>query len=125
MRLSPCRESSSGPAGEFYRCLIFITRTILNLAYISGLFVIILNKPPMPENTSRLSELSIGQSAIIDSFSDDYMKLKLLEMGCLPGEMVSVDRVAPFGDPIAIKVADSTLSIRLSDAYNVLVVPVK
>lgn len=75
--------------------------------------------------TKRLSEIMVGESVVIDSFTDDHMKLKLLEMGCLPGETISVDRFAPFGDPMAINVADSTISIRISDAYNVIVVPVK
>ncbi|MBL0341476.1 MAG: ferrous iron transport protein A [Bacteroidetes bacterium] len=69
----------------------------------------------------KLSEAKKGESVIIESFTDDFMKLKLLEMGCLPGELVKVDRFAPFGDPMAIVVADSIISIRLDEAANVLV----
>ena len=69
----------------------------------------------------KLSEIKKGESAIIESFTDDNMKLKLLEMGCLPGEKVTVDRFAPLGDPMAILVADSIISIRLDEADNVLV----
>ncbi len=69
----------------------------------------------------KLSEVTKGESVIIESFTDDLMKLKLMEMGCLPGETVTVDRFAPFGDPMAIIVADSILSIRLDEADNVLV----
>ena len=67
----------------------------------------------------KLSEIKKGESAIIESFTDDNMKLKLLEMGCLPGEKVTVDRFAPLGDPMAILVADSIISIRLDEADNV------
>lgn len=69
----------------------------------------------------KLSEIKQGQSVIIESFTDELMKLKLLEMGCLPGETVVVDRFAPFGDPMAIIIADSIISIRIDEAENVLV----
>lgn len=69
----------------------------------------------------NLAELKIGQSAIIDSFTDKDMALKLLEMGCTPGEVVKLDRIAPLGDPIAISVAGYLLSLRKAEASTVLV----
>ena len=69
----------------------------------------------------KLSQLKIGQSAIIDSFTDKEMSLKLLEMGCTPGEMVTLDRIAPMGDPIAIQVSGYLLSLRKEEASTVLV----
>lgn len=71
----------------------------------------------------KLSEIRKGESAVIESFNDDLMKLKLMEMGCLPGEKITVDRFAPFGDPIAILVGEATLSIRMDEADNVVVRP--
>ncbi len=49
------------------------------------------------------------------------MALKLLEMGCTPGEVVKLDRIAPLGDPIAISVAGYLLSLRKAEASTVLV----
>ena len=69
----------------------------------------------------NLAELKIGESAIIDSFTDKDMALKLLEMGCTPGEVVKLDRIAPLGDPIAISVAGYLLSLRKAEASTVLV----
>lgn len=69
----------------------------------------------------NLAQLKIGQSAIIDSFTDKHMALKLLEMGCTPGEIVKLDRIAPLGDPIAISVAGYLLSLRKAEASTVLV----
>lgn len=69
----------------------------------------------------NLAQLKIGQSAIIDSFTDKVMALKLLEMGCTPGEIVKLDRIAPLGDPIAISVAGYLLSLRKAEASTVLV----
>lgn len=73
----------------------------------------------------NLSQLQIGQSAIIDSFTDKVMALKLLEMGCTPGETVTLDRIAPMGDPIAITVAGYLLSLRKAEASTILVSPIK
>ena len=72
-------------------------------------------------STIKLSQLIIGEKCVIDSFTDEYIKLKLMEMGCLPGEVVTIDRFAPMGDPIAILVADSVLCIRKDEADSVIV----
>jgi ferrous iron transport protein A len=42
-------------------------------------------------------------------------------MGCIPGEIVKVDQVAPLGDPIAISVSGYNLSLRLDEAQNIFV----
>jgi ferrous iron transport protein A len=69
----------------------------------------------------RLSELEPGQKAIIHSFENDEIFLKLMEMGCVPGEEVIVDMQAPLGDPISIKVAGYQLSLRVEEAQSILV----
>jgi len=69
----------------------------------------------------KLSTLKKGDSCIIQSFTNEELQLKLMEMGCLPGELVVVDRLAPLGDPMAISVSGYTLSIRLDEAASILV----
>lgn len=69
----------------------------------------------------NLSQLQIGQSAVIDSFTDKKMALKFLEMGCTPGEVVQLSRIAPMGDPIAINVSGYLLSLRKDEASTVVV----
>lgn len=64
----------------------------------------------------RLSRVPVGQKAIIHSFDKDDIFLKLMEMGCVPGEWVSIDLVAPLGDPISISIAGYNLSLRLEEA---------
>jgi ferrous iron transport protein A len=71
----------------------------------------------------KLSELKIGDEAIIDSFEKDDIFIKLMEMGCVPGEKVKVDQVAPLGDPISISVAGYNLSLRLDEASKIIVTP--
>lgn len=63
-----------------------------------------------------LDKLSAGEEAIIESFTNDAVKLLLLEMGCIPGEKISIERIAPLGDPIAINVSGYVLSMRKAEA---------
>lgn len=69
----------------------------------------------------KLSELKMGQTAEIISFDRDYLKLKFYEMGCLPGEKVTLELIAPMGDPIAINIGGYLLSLRKQDAKNIVV----
>ena len=67
----------------------------------------------------KLSQLDPGQSGIIKEFTDLEMSVKLMEMGCLPGEPIHVERVAPFGDPMAITVSGYQLSLRKLEASTI------
>jgi ferrous iron transport protein A len=74
------------------------------------------------ENTKKkLSELKPGQQAIIRQFNNNDIFLKLMEMGCLPGEKIMIEQVAPLGDPISVTVAGYSLSLRLNEAEHILV----
>lgn len=64
----------------------------------------------------RLSEISVGKTVIIKEFESDEIFLKLMEMGCIPGETIKIDQLAPLGDPISITVAGYHLSLRLNEA---------
>ena len=67
----------------------------------------------------KLSQCAIGQQGVIKEFTDLEMSVKLMEMGCLPGELVRVERVAPFGDPIAVTVSGYQLSLRKREASTI------
>lgn len=68
----------------------------------------------------KLSQLQPGQSGVVKEFTDLEMSVKLMEMGCLPGEMIFVDRFAPLGDPIAITVSGYQLSLRRHEASTII-----
>lgn len=69
----------------------------------------------------RLSELPAGTRAVIHSHDDTEFRLTLMEMGCVPGEPVWVEMIAPLGDPLAINIAGYYLSIRKTDAEKIWV----
>lgn len=69
----------------------------------------------------RLSEIRVGKYAVIKEFENDDIFLTLMEMGCIPGEIVKIDQIAPLGDPISITVAGYHLSLRLDEAEMIWV----
>ena len=69
----------------------------------------------------RLSEVAVGKTVVIHSFENNDIFIKLMEMGCVPGEKVKIEQVAPLGDPISISVAGYSLSLRINEADNILV----
>ncbi len=69
----------------------------------------------------RLSALPAGKTARIHSYGESRVELVLMEMGCVPGTSVQMDRKAPLGDPLAIRVAGYSLALRKRDADQVWV----
>ncbi len=68
-----------------------------------------------------LDHLKIGQTAVIRAFTNEVLSSKLIEMGCLPGETVSLSKTAPFGCPMAINIAGYELSLRKDEAALVMI----
>ena len=69
----------------------------------------------------KLSSLMLGKSAVIREFEKSDLHIKLMEMGCLPGEEVVVEQKAPLGDPISIRIAGYSLSLRINEANQIIV----
>ncbi|MFT6839047.1 MAG: ferrous iron transport protein A [Sediminicola sp.] len=68
---------------------------------------------------TTVAHLKRGQKGIIKEFSDDILPIKLLELGCLPGNEVEMVQVAPFNDPIYINVNGSHIAIRREVALQI------
>lgn len=70
-----------------------------------------------------LSDLKVGQTANIVHMHgmEPVMRKKLLNMGFLPKANVQLLRVAPMGDPIAIRCANSSIALRKNLAKQILV----
>ena len=72
-----------------------------------------------------LDQLKVGDESVIKSFTDAEISLKLMEMGCIPGEVVKVQQIAPLGCPIAILVSGSILSMRKTEAAKIELTEIK
>lgn len=66
-----------------------------------------------------IAHLKKGDRAIIKEFSIDLVPLKLLEMGCLPGNEVELVQMAPFHDPLYLNINGSHLAIRKETAAHI------
>jgi len=68
---------------------------------------------------TTINSLKKGEKAIIKEFDIDTIPLKLLEMGCLPGNVVEMLQIAPFGDPLYLNINGSHLAIRIETAKEI------
>ena len=75
----------------------------------------------MKISAKTLAQLPIGQSAVINGFTDNLLALKMIEMGCIPGEKITLQHIAPLGCPFAFEVNGTLVSIRKSEAQYVLI----
>ena len=64
--------------------------------------------------------LPLGQEAVITAVGGaGALRLRLLDMGLIPKTTVRVEKVAPLGDPIELRVRGYSLSLRKEDARNI------
>ena len=68
-----------------------------------------------------IADLKKGEKGIITDVTSEAIPLKLLEMGCLPGNTVELVQVAPFADPMYLNINGSHLAIRKETAALILI----
>ena len=68
-----------------------------------------------------IANLKKGEKGIITDSSSEDIPLKLLEMGCLPGNEVRLLQLAQFSDPMYLNVNDSFLAIRRETASLIII----
>ena len=67
-----------------------------------------------------LNELKIGSSAVIRAvWGEGPLRCRLLDMGLIPRTKVTLQKVAPMGDPMEIRVRGYELTLRLEDAEKI------
>ena len=73
-----------------------------------------------------LDKLKIGSSGVITAVGGDGpLRCRLLDMGLTPRTRVTLQKVAPMGDPIEILLRGFSLTIRGTDAEKILVSEVR
>jgi len=70
-----------------------------------------------------LTELKLGQTAKVVNINtiEPVLRKKLLNLGFLPKAQVQLLRIAPMGDPIAVRCANSSIALRKSIAKKIMV----
>ncbi len=71
------------------------------------------------DNIRNVAQMKPGESGVIVAFSDDFLSVKLMEMGCLPGATIKFNFTAPLGDPVCISVAGYELTLRIEEAATI------
>ncbi len=72
--------------------------------------------------TGPLSEAPVGKKAKVNKLTGaPLLNRRLIEMGLTPGAAVAVERVAPLGDPLDLRVRGYRLSLRKAEAAGVQV----
>lgn len=67
-----------------------------------------------------LEKLPIGKTATITAVGGEgALRCRLLDMGLIPGTLVTVRKIAPMGDPIEIRLRGYELTIRMEDAKKI------
>lgn len=72
-----------------------------------------------------IKDLANGQTARVETVGGEgNLRQHFLDMGLIPGQEVTLEKRAPMGDPIQIKIEDYSLTLRLAEAQQIEVVPV-
>lgn len=67
-----------------------------------------------------LDMLPLQTDAVITAVGGEgALRLRLLDMGLIPRTVVRVEKIAPLGDPIELRVRGYSLSLRKEDARNI------
>lgn len=67
-----------------------------------------------------LNELKVGETAAITAVGGDgALRCRLLDMGLIPRTEVTLQKIAPMGDPIQIRVRGYELTLRIEDAKKI------
>ena len=71
----------------------------------------------------KLSELKINTYAIIlsNNVLNKKSRIRLLEMGLVPGSLIKVTKIAPLGDPIAVLIRGYELCISKREASYIFI----
>ena len=72
----------------------------------------------------NLNELKPSRSAVVESVGGEgALRQHFLDMGVIPGTEVTVVKLAPMGDPMELRIHGYELTLRLSEAEKIGVVP--
>ncbi len=67
-----------------------------------------------------LDQLKVGSSAIISAVGGSgALRCRLLDMGLIPRTRVTLQKIAPMGDPIEIQVRGYELTLRVEEARKI------
>lgn len=80
--------------------------------------------PPAGSGEPSLASLDVGERAtVLRLEAEGPMRRRFLDLGLLPGTIVSCVGKSPAGDPAAYEIKSAVIAIRAKDAGTVIVTP--
>ena len=71
-----------------------------------------------------LKELPVGKCGLITAVGGEgILRCRLLDMGLIPNTRVTVQKIAPMGDPMEIRLRSYELTLRMDDAAQIEILP--
>ena len=71
-----------------------------------------------------VKELRVGKSGLITAVGGEgILRCRLLDMGLIPNTRVTVQKIAPMGDPMEIRLRSYELTLRMDDAAQIEILP--
>ena len=71
-----------------------------------------------------LKELGTGKGGTITAVGGEgILRCRLLDMGLIPGTKITVEKIAPMGDPMEVRLRGYELTLRMDDAAKIEVAP--
>lgn len=73
-----------------------------------------------------LKELKVGGSAVIKKVGGDgSLRQHFLDMGVIPGVEIKLEKFAPMGDPMELRIHSYELTLRVADAAKIEIEPIE
>ena len=67
---------------------------------------------------------AVGKSGLITAVGGEgILRCRLLDMGLIPNTRVTVQKIAPMGDPMEIRLRSYELTLRMDDAAQIEILP--
>ena len=67
-----------------------------------------------------LADLKNGETGMVDTVGgEDALHRHLLDMGITPGVKITLQKTAPMGDPVELRLRGYSLTLRLEDAAKI------
>ncbi|ERI62088.1 MAG: ferrous iron transport protein A [Capnocytophaga sp.] len=71
-----------------------------------------------------VNDLKRGDKCLIKDVATEQLPIKLLELGCLPGNTIELVEIAPLGDPLYLIINDTHMAIRKEMGQYIEVEPI-
>lgn len=70
-----------------------------------------------------LTNVEVGSEVkVVDLYSHGLLRLRMLDLGIIPGTKIMVNRKSPLGDPVAYEIRDTIIALRSEETDLIEVV---